>query len=345
MDGDVGGGYLGLDYRTGRGALAGVAISHGRSDAGYEIDAVTAGEVDLQLTNVLPYASWSPRAGLGVWGLLGAGRGALGLEDEAGEAETAVEMRMAAAGLRRDVVTWREIDVALKADVFLAELKTEAVPGSLPKAAGDAERLRLRLEGRGRRQASSVPQITPILEVGGRWDGGTAENGLGVETGGGLAYSHPGLGLEVEVRGRLLLAHRESAFDEWGGGLTVELDPGQPERGPRLGLASGWGASGSRVAQTWDSAEGFARPPGRAAEPSLERLDLEAGYGLTAPGGTGLLTPHVGLSMAGSEKRGYRLGARLEVGGRVDLGMEGRRSARSDGPAAYSVLLHGRLHW
>ena len=103
MDGEVAGGYLGLDHRSAGGALAGVAIAHARSDVDYAIDSVSTGEVDLELTSVLPYAHFSPRSDLGVWGLLGAGWGSAGLKDEAGEVETDVKMRMAAAGLRQEV--------------------------------------------------------------------------------------------------------------------------------------------------------------------------------------------------------------------------------------------------
>ena len=134
--------------------------------------------MDLELTSVLPYAHWNLRPGLGVWGMLGAGWGEVELEDEAGRVATDLTMRMAAGGLRREVATWREIDLALKADAFLTELKTEAAAG-LPKTSGDARRLRLRLEGRRQWEISPVSQMAPSLEIGGRWDGGSAETGLG----------------------------------------------------------------------------------------------------------------------------------------------------------------------
>ena len=44
MDGEVAGGYLGLDHRSAGGALAGVAIAHARSDVDYAIDSVSTGE-------------------------------------------------------------------------------------------------------------------------------------------------------------------------------------------------------------------------------------------------------------------------------------------------------------
>ena len=345
MDGEVVGGYVGFDYRADRDAMLGVAIAHTKGDADYEAEAVTAGTVDLEMTSVLPYAHLRLRPDLGMWGLLGVGRGEVGLEDEAGQVETDVEMLTAAFGLRQELAAWRGIDVAVKADTFLTELKTEAARG-LPKASGDARRLRLRLEGRKEWEISAVSRMTPSLDVGGRWDDGTAESGLGMEVGGGLTYMHTGLGLEVDARGRTLLAHGKSAFDERGGSLTVKLEPGEAGRGPRLAVRPGWGAQGSRITQMWDGAEGLRPSPSADGTPgwSPDRLDLDAGYGL-AYRGTGLLTPYAGLSMAGSQSRAYKAGVRLEVGGRLDLNVEGRRSVRADGDAGNDIMFSARARW
>ena len=339
MDGDMAAGYVGLDWLAKRDVLLGVAVAVNRGDVDYAIDDVTTGEVDLNLTSLLPYAHWRPRADLGVWGLLGAGWGDVGLNDEAGEVGTGLTMRMAAAGLRQDAATWREIDVAVKADAFLVGLKTAAREG-LPKAAGDASRLRLLLEGRMPRTISPVSQVTPSLEVGGRWDGGDAGSGTGVEVGGGLSYEHDTLGLAVEARGRTLLTRRES-WREWGLSLAGTLDPGLAGRGPWTKFALGWGADGGRAARMWDG-KGVFRARGvadEAPELSPDRLNLEAGWGLATHGGAGLLTPWAGLSMAGSETRGYTLGARMKTGRGMSLSLENRRSKA----AGWEVMLRARL--
>ena len=345
MDGEVLSGYVGLDVRADRDTVLGLAIVHTRVDADYEAEAVTAGAVDLDMTSVLPYAHWKLRPDLGVWGLLGVGRGEVELEDEAGKVETDVEMLTAAFGLRQEVATWRGIDVAVEADTFLAELEAEAARG-LPATEGDARRLRLRLEGRKEWELSAVSRIESSLDVGGRWDGGDAETGLGVEVGGGLTYAHTTMGLEVDARGRYLLAHRKTGFDEWGGSVTVRFDPGQARRGPWLTFAPGWGAHGSRMAQMWDGAEVLrpSRSVGGAPGLSPDRLDLDMGYGLV-PGGAELLTPYAGLSMAGPQARGYKVGTRLEVDDGLGLGVEGRRSVWADGNAGDEVIFYVRARW
>ena len=341
-DGDVVGGYAGFDYPMGRDALLGMAVAHGRSEVDYAIDGVTTGSVDMELTSVLPYGRWTLRPGLGVWGLLGAGWGDIGLKDEVGKVETDATMRMAAAGVRRDMAAWRDIDVAAKADAFLARLESGAAEG-LPKSAGAAQRLRLSLEGSARRAVSPVSSLTPSLEVGGRWDGGDAETGMGVEVGGGLAFEHETLGLAVEARGRALLAHRES-LREWGMSLSGTLDPGVAGRGPWMTFAPGWGAEASRMSQMWDD-KGVFRAHGGAGEAQAEflpgRLGMEVGWGLPTLGGRGLLTPWAGLSMAGSEMGGYILGARMRTGSLMSLSLENRQS-RTGG---YRLMLFGSLHW
>ena len=77
--------------------------------------------------------------------------------------------------------------------------------------------------------------------IGGRWDRGEAETGVGAELGGGVEYAHTRLGLGIEARGRYLLAHQKTAFDEWGASLTLKLDPGEAKCSLWLALALVWG--------------------------------------------------------------------------------------------------------
>ena len=105
MDGTVFTGYLGVDYRLQPTVLVGLAVAHSQGDADYETTDVTKGEVDVTLTSILPYAQWSPRPGLGVWGMVGAGWADLKLRDEAGKVNTDLEMLLAAVGARQEVLT------------------------------------------------------------------------------------------------------------------------------------------------------------------------------------------------------------------------------------------------
>ena len=342
MDGEVFTGYVGLDYRLQPDVLLGLAVAHSRGDVVTETADAAGGDVTLRLTSVLPYAHWTPRPSLGVWGVFGAGWGAAAVKDEQGRVQTDLEMRMAAAGARQAVLTWRQIDVALKADALLTELQTDAARG-LPKAAGDAQRGRLVLEGRTARSLSDVSEVTPRLEVGGRWDAGKAETGFGAELGGGLEYTHRSLGLGIEARTRYLLVHQQSAFDEWGASLTLKLDPGRAKRGLWLALAPVWGAEASQVQQMWDSAEAVrAGADSEAAGLTPDRFELDLGYGLGPHEGAGLLTTYGGFSLAGPGRRGYRLGGRIEMGESMDLSLEGEREERTGG-AEHEGTVSGHL--
>ena len=347
MAGDVFTGYLGLDYRLQPNVLLGLAVAHSRGDVDYETTDVTKGDVDVTLTSVLPYAHWTPRPGLGVWGLLGAGWGDVDLTDEAGEVKTDLEMLMAAVGARQELLTWRRIELALKADAFLTELEAGSEDG-LPTTAGDAQRVRLMLEGRTAWAMSEESHLTPIFEIGGRWDGGKAETGVGAELGGGFEYAHTKLGLGIAARGRYLLAHQKSAFDEWGASLTLKLDPGAEQRGLWLSLAPIWGAEASQVEQMWGSAEalrtGEETDPETAPGLAPASVELDVGYGLVTHEGVGLLTTYGGVSLAGPGSRGVRLGSSLAVGEWIDLSVEGERTTHG-GSAEHQVALYGHLCW
>ena len=259
MDGTVLTGYLGVDYRLQPNVLLGLAVAHGQGDVDYETTDVTKGDVDITLTSILPYAHWSPRQG---WACGGCSARAGTISNSATKrAESRPTWRCCCGGAAGGP------DVALKADALLTELEAGS-DDRLPETAGDAQRLRLMVEGRTAWALSEDSHLMPVFEVGGRWDGGRAETGVGAELGGGVAYAHTKLGLGLEARGRYLLAHQKAAFDEWGASLTLKVDPGADKRGLWLALAPVWGADASQVEQMWGSvdvlAPGWRRTRSRA---------------------------------------------------------------------------------
>ena len=179
-----------------------------------------------------------------------------------------------------------------------------------------------------------------------RHDGGDAETGFGLDLGIGLALSDPGRGLEVELRGRGLLAHESKGFRDLGFSGTLAWE-GKPEsdRGAKLGLTQTVGGSSSGGADallsrtTLDglaandrgSASGAGENEGGNDDLMSRRLELRFGYGLPAFGGRFTWTPEawVGLSDTG---RDYSLGWRLvrggsgDGGGSFEISFEARRS-------------------
>ncbi len=346
MDGTLYSGYVGVDYRPQATVLLGLALAHSTGDVSYEREATKAG-ADVELTSVLPYAHWQPRPGLGVWGLAGVGWGEMDLKlvGDPQTYTTGLTSWLGAVGGRQALTTWQGIDLAAKTDAFLTTVRS-AGQTNLPAARGHAQRVRLVVEGRTAVDLSPVSRLEPRLELGGRWDNGTAEQGLGSELGGGIAYTRTDWGLSVDAQGRYLLLHEDGAFEDWGASMSVRLDPGVAGEGAYLTVAPVWGQASSGVEQLWGTAAVLpqARGPSQPAtgwQPGS--LEVDVGYGVALADGRGLVTPYGGLALAGPGSSRYRLGSRLALSSSLDVTLEGERAEQPGQKTAYGVSV--RLGW
>ena len=347
MDGTLYTGYLGLDYRPRSSLLIGLAVAHSTGDVEYERIGVTKAGVDVRLTSVLPYAHWQPYAGLGVWGLLGTGWGDLGIKVVGDDQTrgTGLTSWLGAVGGRQALTTWQGIDLAAKTDAFLTTVRSEGKT-NLPGARGRAERVRLLVEGRTAVVPSAGSQLEPRAELGMRWDSGTAEQGLGAELGGGLAYTRTDWGLRVEAQGRYLLLHQDGAFEDWGASVNVRLDPGVSGVGAYLRVVPVWGQAASGVEQLWGTAAVLPQGSGHSRAAAGWRpgsLEVDVGYGVALAEGRGFLTPYGGLALAGVGASRYRLGSRLALSSSLDVNVEGERAEQRSQSPAHSVSI--RLGW
>ena len=347
MDGTLYSGYVGVDYRPQATMLLGLALAHSTGDVSYERTGATKAGADVELTSVLPYAHWQPRPGLGVWGLAGAGWGEMDLKlvGDAQTYTTRLTSWLGAVGGRQALTTWQGIDLAAKTDAFLTTVRS-AGKTNLPAARGHAQRVRLLVEGRTAVEVSSVSRLEPRLELGGRWDNGTAEQGLGSELGGGVAYTRTDWGLSVDAQGRYLLLHEDGAFEDWGASMSVRLDPGVAGQGAYLTVAPVWGQASSGVEQLWGTAAVL--PQGsNTSQPATgwqpHRLEVDLGYGLALADGRGLVTPYGGLALAGPGSSRYRLGSRLALSSSLDVTLEGERAEQRGQKPAHGVSV--RLGW
>ena len=345
MDGTLYSGYLGLDYRHAS-LLMGLAVAHSTGEVNYERTGATKAGADVQLTSVLPYVHWQPYAGLGVWGLLGAGWGEmdLKLEGDPQTRSTRLNSWLGAVGGRQTLTTWQGIDLAAKTDAFLTTVRA-AGTAEVPEAQGHAQRVRLLLEGRTAVEVSPVSLLEPRLELGGRWDSGTAEQGLGAELGGGVAYTRTDWGLSVDAQGRYLLVHEDGGFEDWGASVNVRVDPGVAGQGLYLTVSPVWGQASSGVEQLWSptaalsQASGPARP-GTGWRPG--RVDVDVGYGLALAEGR-VLTPYGGLALGSPGSSRYRLGSRLALNASLAVNVEAERAEQPGQATAHSVSI--RLGW
>ena len=358
LDGDVLTGTVGVDGEWDR-WLAGLAVAHSRGNGGYTMADLADrghGELETALTSLHPYLRYAVTDRLDVWGLLGYGWGQLELEPGTGETfETDTNLMMGAFGSRGIVL-------AAGRDRGLSTGHAHGRHAHADHLGRGADRRReAGRVGRGRAPAARDPGRLPGRDVGRRpesdadaWKwacgmtGGDAETGFGLELGGRIQYTDPGLGLTIEGAVRGLLAHEDRDYEEWGASGTLRLAPGVAGHGLSLTVSPTWGAAASGVDGLWTrpTTAGLA-PPGTGPAPTGQ-LAADVGYGLPAPFGTGLLTPYAGTVLAEGQTRTYRVGTRLHLTGGsatgLTLNLEGQRQEPSGRqPATQGVRL--QVEW
>ncbi len=252
LDGDIVSGYLGLDYRASRRMLVGVAVSHSRGDADFSSADIADGEVETELTSILPYVQWKPHAGLSLWGLVGYGLGESEITDSGESTKTDVEMQTAALGARGRLWSGGRADVALKVSALTVEIESDSEQ-NLSSVTTRAHRLRMALEGNRHGVASARGgRFGQRFELGLRWDLGDVETGAGADLGAGVEYANPRSGTRLRLDGHYLLVHEETDFEAWEVSAEVGIAPSLWGRGVRFALQPGWDSAGARQRMVMD---------------------------------------------------------------------------------------------
>ncbi len=360
LDGTVRSAYLGADYRFGTGPLVGLALSRTTSSIGFESGVNGTGAVDARLTSLYPYAQWSPRAGLSLWGLVGAGRGTAELSEDATGRDfaTNIGMAMTAAGARQRLTGV----LAVKADAFAVRTDAEEARG-LAGVVANIQRLRLASEVGGRWGLSGGTAFTSRIELGARFDGGDAETGAGAEAGGGIGYVHEGIGLSVDARGRALVAHQASSLREWGASVAVRLQPSREAGGLSFAIEPTWGNAASGMAMLWrDGPAGGTGAGGAAlgtssawqagggplaggrASSSADRLRMEMDYAIVLPDG-GRVAPFGRWTAESGSARWLNVGVRLSVLEAATLDLFGEQVSGGAQPADRRLGLQGAVRF
>ena len=360
LDGTVTTGMLGADYARGR-WLVGLALAQSDGEGDYRDTDVMSraasqdcpaeaaelcrgavregdGTVEASLTAAVPYAAFQASERLKLWGAAGYGTGEVTLKTELGgryKADTS--WSMAAAGMRGDLLQAPQEGsgpaLAVTSDALWARTSSEKT-ARLAASESDVTRLRVGLEGSYHVALEDGGSLVPKLEVGARHDGGDAETGFGVELGGGIAWTDPGLGLSLDLSGRTLLAHGNDDLKDRGFSAALAYDPAPAtKRGASLSLRQDFGG---RAQGGLDAL--FAPDPldDRTGSEAASRWALEAAYGLPAFGGRWTGSPHAGFGLS-TGARDYSVGWRLtpEAANAPDLSFGVRATRReSDVQAA-----------
>ncbi len=347
LEGTVTTALLGADYARDD-WLFGLALTQSASE-GSHAGGARAGDLDASLSAVLPYASVHVTPRLKLWGAAGLGAGEVTLKTQEAHYRADTEWTMAAAGLRSTLLTpppeGAGPALALTADALWTRTASERAR-DLAASDSDVTRLRLGLEGRYSLALDGTGQLTPRLEAGMRHDGGDAETGLGVELGGGLAWSAPTLGLTLDVSGRTLIAHDDDDLKDRGLAAAFTFDP-RPEsaRGPSLTLRQDVG----------DRAEGgldalFAPDPlaDRTGSTATARWTLEGAWGFSALGGRFTASPHVTLGLAPDTREttlGWRLAPAAPAAPDLTVGVKATRREDDLEAPAHTVGVEATVRW
>ncbi len=331
-DGDIYTGYLGADLRIKEDLLAGVSVSHSVSGADYVIDN-QKGELDTELTTILPYTRLLLNERTEVWAILGAGWGEAEHTDGSVRESTDLSVALGAFGGRRMFsadsggMNW-----ALRADAAFIRLWTDDGMQSVDDLAVNASQLRLGLEASHPFMLKNSAMVRPFADVGVRYDGGDGDNtGAGIEFASGLRYDSAASGFWLEARGRILVLHSEDDdYEEQGFSLSAGLQPYSDGTGLSLLLSPRWGGSVEGTEAMWRPNVSGLLHRGIQEQRRLGSLHTELSYGFLAPNTGGVITPFTEFDV--TDEAGYRAksGARYHLvsgGNKVKLELSSNLTA------------------
>ena len=325
IDGEVSSAMVGADWAL-EDWTAGLIVSRSFGEGRYAGN--SAGRVESTLTGFYPWGRLALSDSVEAWGAAGYGLGELsvtpkkpGTDEDGATIRSDLDLRMAAAGLRGNLLDGAEDGLTLtaKTDAMIVQTASDAARGpdggNLAAARATVTRLRLGMEGARPMSLGDGATLTPSVEIGLRHDGGDAETGFGMDIGGRLAWSDTARGIAAELRGRGLLTHEADGFLERSLSGSLSWDP-QPasDRGPRASLTQTLGGQASGGMNALLSGGTLAGLAGNDNGDDRRRLEARFGYGFAALGDRFTSLPEItlGLSDTGSD---YSLGWRLVRGG------------------------------
>ena len=346
--GDLEAAHVGLDLYANERVLTGLSFMRSWGDLDYTDDDVD-GELESDLHTVHPYLYWQPNERVSVWGIGGLGWGQVDVKEPGRTHDFDADFWMFAGGVRAVLTRRGNHEWGLRADAFTAQLETDALE-DITTVSGEAHRGRLMLEWVHDLPLSVGRSLSLKAEAGGRFDGGDAERGAGLETGVRLGYLDANHGLDVALHGRVLVVH-EKDYRDWGVGVQASWDPGEKQRGFRTSVTSSLGQDGGGQTTLWDNADAVMHPTGMGAMGlgAQYRMESEVAYGArNALGLPGLLTPYSRLRLIGQGRElalgtAWSLPARSQLAPPATLELEAIRRENRTGPAELGGLLRVSL--
>ena len=326
---------VGVDGHVSRSTLIGVAASWSRGSAEFDIDPTL--ETDTSLLGLNPYIGWHSRDGKQTaWGTVGYSSG--DFEQDQKNIKTDLKMTVLAIGGSTRLAEGSGVDFDIKGDLSTAELTTDATTG-VAEVKSKAHRARVAVEAEVNKASDSGGHVMRSVALGLRYDGGDGDTGSGLELDGGLGWS--GRSVSVSGAANVLLFHTGD-LKEWGLAGLIRYTPSH-SKGRNLTFRAqpsyGRGENGS--GQLWDQQVKDLDEDG--GEPEA-RLVMDAGWGLAALSGRGLVTPYSGLELSEGGSRVYRLGSRVAIDSVFNIDLAAHRTEDGDSPE-HGIGLQLGMQW
>ncbi|MBF2760016.1 MAG: hypothetical protein ISN28_07055 [Ectothiorhodospiraceae bacterium AqS1] len=341
VDGEVSTGMLGVDYAA-QGWVLGVVGMYSEAKGDIREEGAST-EKEADLTTMIPWAAMDLDSGLRLRGALGYGSGQLRANrSDSAQSEGSLDWKMMNAGVRKELIESPEgggFGLGLTTDFLWTNIRSDAI-GEWAEIEGEARRIRAGIEGSFAQRSEAGGRFSQKIDAGLRHDSGDAEEGWGVDIGAGLAYGDSEAGLELSLKGRMLVYHREEAARDWGVSAGVEWD-GSPGTSRGLSVRIHNDLGGVEPAGGVDALFSDAAFPSLAiGEDQGMRWRAEVAYGMRV-GKRGLVgspyLEHVRSSSERQNRLGYRVDDEKHGGLSMDIYLMSRESEDGQGESDLSV--------
>ena len=319
VEADVSTAMAGVDYRWASGWLTGVLIAHSRGEGSSQPYNLRVG-TNATMTGVYPYLAYQTTT-WGIWGTAGLGNGRT--ENDTGF-EPTWRAGFGALGVQGRMAYVHTFNLRYYGDVLMTS--TELYDRKI-----GVTRIRAGMEA----SAQLTSGLQPYMDAGVRQDAGSAENGVGLELGGGMRVLIPALRLKGDVRMQRLIMHTADGFSEWG--VSGSLEFGSHNKGVGLRVTPSWGPSQRRGIYTQQTIRDVF-----PAREGIYRTEMELGYGI--PIKETMVRSIIGMT-AFDQGTIYRFGGELRSWGQLSVSAYGIVHSHATTPRNIGMNLQGVLQY
>ncbi len=346
LNGEVLTTLIGMDQTHTHGQR-GLVLSYSQAEGQYQTK--NQGEIESEQTLLTPWMSRQVNDRMTLWGALGYGTGDLTLQRSERE-DLTTDTHTAFVAIGSDSVLQEETDrtLSIVTDALWLRTRSDEVAQGMDLGVTSAHvsTMRAGMEGRWRPTLARFARFRGHhLELQAqsalRHDGGDAESGFGVEVGGGVQWTNPRQGLNLQINGRSLITHHDSDIKDRGLSLSMGFNPSPINQGFTFTLKQDWGtvSSGRERLLTAESLE-------QTESATEQRFKAQAGYGFTIGDGRYIARPHLGVGLYAQERE-TTLGWRLQsVIGRSErtLGLKLTRHENDD-QSEHRMKVEAGVRW